>query len=93
MQVYASCGGRGEGYVVVESFFLGHGVSFRWRFATSEEQVELHAPSCDTAAARARAKALAEFLDAWEAEHGALTAEELAAAAEELGLHSPGRDD
>jgi hypothetical protein len=40
----------------------------------------------DAATARLRADALAEFLDAWEAEHGELTAVELARAAEELGL-------
>jgi hypothetical protein len=40
----------------------------------------------DAATARLRAEALAEFLDAWEDEHGELTAEELARAAEELGL-------
>ena len=37
------------------------------------------------AAARLRADALSEFLDAWEAEHGPLTAKELAKAAAELG--------
>lgn len=40
----------------------------------------------DAAAARLRAEALADFLDGWEAEHGPLTAEELAKAAAELGL-------
>lgn len=39
----------------------------------------------EAAAARLRADALSEFLDAWEAEHGQLTADELAAAAAELG--------
>lgn len=37
------------------------------------------------AAARLRADALSEFLDAWEAEHGALTVDELATAATQLG--------
>lgn len=37
------------------------------------------------AAARLRADALSEFLDAWEAEHGPLTADELATAAAQLG--------
>jgi hypothetical protein len=37
------------------------------------------------AAARLRAEALSEFLDAWEAEHGPLTVDELAAAAAQLG--------
>ena len=40
----------------------------------------------DAAAARLRAEALAEFLDGWEAEHGALTPEELRRASAELGL-------
>ncbi len=42
----------------------------------------------DAAAAKLRAVALDEFLVQWEAEHGALTAEELAAAAQELGVAS-----
>lgn len=40
----------------------------------------------DAAAAQLRVDALAEFLDAWEAEHGQLSSDELARAAEELGL-------
>ena len=40
----------------------------------------------EAATARLRAEALADFLDAWEAEHGELTADELARAADELGL-------
>lgn len=40
----------------------------------------------DAAAAKLRAEALAELLDDWEAEHGELTAQELASAAAELGL-------
>jgi hypothetical protein len=40
----------------------------------------------EAAAARLRAEALSEFLDAWESEHGELTAEELARATAELGL-------
>jgi hypothetical protein len=40
----------------------------------------------EAATARLRAEALAEFLDDWEAEHGELTAEELAKATAELGL-------
>lgn len=44
----------------------------------------------EAAAARLRAEALAEYLDAWEADHGELTAEELARAAAEMGLsHEP----
>jgi hypothetical protein len=37
------------------------------------------------AAARLRADALSEFLDAWEAEYGPLTVDELATAAAQLG--------
>jgi hypothetical protein len=40
----------------------------------------------DAATARLRAEALADFLDGWEAEHGPLTADELAQATAELGL-------
>lgn len=40
----------------------------------------------EAAAARLRAEALTDFLDGWEAEHGELTAEELARATVELGL-------
>jgi hypothetical protein len=40
----------------------------------------------DAATARLRAEALAEFLDTWEAQHGELTPDELATAAEELRL-------
>jgi len=47
----------------------------------------------DAAAARLRSEALAEFLDEWEAEHGAFTAEELAAAAATLGLSNPATSD
>jgi hypothetical protein len=43
----------------------------------------------DAAAAKLRSDALAEFLDQWQAEHGALTADELATAAAELGLPTP----
>lgn len=40
----------------------------------------------EAATVKLRAEALAEFLDTWEAEHGELTSDELARAAEELGL-------
>lgn len=43
----------------------------------------------DAAAAKLRTEALADFLDGWEAEHGPLTAAELARAAAELGLPTP----
>ncbi len=40
----------------------------------------------EAAAAKLRAEALAELLDDWEAEHGSLTADELAKASRDLGL-------
>lgn len=43
----------------------------------------------DAAAAKLRTEALADFLDTWEAEHGSLTAAELAKAADELALPKP----
>lgn len=43
----------------------------------------------DAAAVKLRAEALADYLDAWEAERGPLTANELADAAAELNLPNP----
>jgi hypothetical protein len=43
----------------------------------------------DAAAAKLRTEALADFLDTWEAEHGSLTAAEMAKAAAELALPKP----
>jgi hypothetical protein len=43
----------------------------------------------DAAATKLRAEALAEFLDDYETEHGAFTAEELARASADLGLPAP----
>jgi len=43
----------------------------------------------DAAAAKLRAEALSDFLDAWEAEHGSLTSAELCKAATELALPTP----
>lgn len=43
----------------------------------------------DAAAAKLRAEALSDFLDAWEAEHGSLTSAELSKAATELALPNP----
>jgi hypothetical protein len=40
----------------------------------------------EAAAAKLRAEALADFLDDWEKQHGAITAEELRRAEIELGL-------
>jgi hypothetical protein len=36
-----------------------------------------------------QAEALADYLEQWEAKHGPLTADELAAAASELGIQLP----
>lgn len=47
----------------------------------------------EAAAAKLRSEALAGYLDAWEAEHGSLTAEEIAAATAELGLPESARSD
>jgi hypothetical protein len=44
----------------------------------------------EAAASKLRAEALAEFLSDWEAEHGVLTAAEIARAERELGLASGG---
>jgi hypothetical protein len=40
----------------------------------------------EAAASKLRAEALADFLVGWEAEHGVLTAEEIARAERELGV-------
>ncbi len=42
----------------------------------------------EAAASKLRAEALADFLDNWEAEHGALTAAEIAQAERELGVRA-----
>ena len=54
---------------------------------------QLHGPGkplsswlAEAAASKLRAEALAEFLANWEAEHGALTAQEIARAERELGV-------
>ena len=44
----------------------------------------------EAAASKLRAEALADFLAGWEAEHGGLTAPELARAERELGLADGG---
>lgn len=43
----------------------------------------------DAAAAKLRAEALADYLDDYEAKHGAFTPEELAKASQDLGLPLP----
>jgi hypothetical protein len=45
----------------------------------------------DAAAAKLRADALTDYLDSWEAEHGSLSDEELAAAAAMLAAPRPDR--
>ena len=42
----------------------------------------------EAASSKLRAEALAEFLTRWQADHGVLTAEEIARAERELGLTS-----
>lgn len=42
----------------------------------------------EAAASKLRAEALAEFLADWEAQHGVLTATEIARAERELGMHA-----
>lgn len=59
------------------------------RAAAAAAGIGLSAWMAEAAAAKLRAQALAEFLDDWEREHGAFTAEELAAAEAELGLRAP----
>jgi len=59
------------------------------RAAARQQGAGLSRWLADAAAAKLRSEALAEFLDAWEAEHGPLTADELATAAAELALPSP----
>jgi hypothetical protein len=43
----------------------------------------------EAAEAKLRSEALGDFLDGWEAEHGALSSDQLAAAAAELRLDPP----
>lgn len=59
------------------------------RAAARQQGAGLSRWLADAAAAKLRSEALAELLDAWEAEHGSLTADELATAAAELALPSP----
>ena len=61
---------------------LGDGV----RHAAEKAGKPLSTWLAEAAATKLRAEALAEFLDDWEAEHGAPTAEELEQARRSLGL-------
>jgi hypothetical protein len=45
----------------------------------------------EAAETKLRSEALGDFLDGWEAEHGALSSDQLAAAAAELRLDPPPR--
>jgi hypothetical protein len=60
----------------------------RVRRAARKARVGISSWLAEAAAAKLRAEALAEFLDSWEREHGALTEEELAQAEMELGLRA-----
>ena len=57
--------------------------------AEAKLRAEEDAAGLEDAARRKRHQALGEYLDEWEAEHGAFTEEELAETAEKLGW--PGR--
>jgi len=56
------------------------------RSAASQAGKPLSAWLAEAAASKLRAEALAEFLADWQAEHGMLTAEEIARAEQELGV-------
>ena len=56
------------------------------RSAAAEAGKPVSAWLAEAAASKLRAEALARFLDSWEAEHGVLTAGELARAEQELGV-------
>lgn len=58
------------------------------RHAAREAGVGISSWLAGAAAAKLRAHALREFLDAWETEHGALTVDELNRAEAELGLRA-----
>jgi 6-phosphogluconate dehydrogenase (decarboxylating) len=59
------------------------------RGAAHHKGSSLSAWLADAAAAKLRAEALADYLEDWEAQHGELTAAELADAAIELGVSLP----
>ena len=56
------------------------------RSAAAQAGKPLSAWLAEAAASKLRAEALDEFLSGWQAEHGALTAEEITRAERELGL-------
>jgi hypothetical protein len=57
--------------------------------AEAKLRAEENAATIEEAARRKRHRALGEYLDEWEAEHGAFTEEELAETAEKLGWPWP----
>ena len=58
------------------------------RAAAAETGKPLSSWLAEAAASKLRAEALARFLDEWQAEHGVLTAAEIARAEQELGLRA-----
>jgi hypothetical protein len=58
------------------------------RSAAAQAGKPLSSWLAEAAAGKLRAEALAEFLADWEAQHGPLTAAELARAEDELGMHA-----
>ena len=58
------------------------------RSAAAQARKPVSSWLAEAASSKLRAEALTEFLDGWEAEHGVLTAEEVARAEQELGLSS-----
>ena len=56
------------------------------RAAASRAGKPLSSWLAEAAVSKLRAEALADFLAGWEAEHGALTAQEIARAERELGV-------
>lgn len=68
------------------SFDAGLGEAVR--SAAAQAGKPLSAWLAEAAASKLRAEALAQFLAAWESEHGPLTAAELAKAERDLGLRA-----
>jgi hypothetical protein len=58
------------------------------RSAAAQAGKPLSSWLAEAAASKLRAEALAEFLTDWEAEHGALTSEEIAQAERDLGVRA-----
>jgi hypothetical protein len=56
------------------------------RSAAAQAGKPVSAWLAEAAASKLRAEALADFLTGWEAEHGVLSADEVARAEQELGL-------